>query len=82
MNKEIKINLFIVPNQGCRYNQMFGHTQESEGLALDRFGVPFTPESKMLQVWIHGCGEDNLSDHGLTDEMLDMFGITERQERY
>lgn len=72
MEKEINLSMFIVPNQGCRLDQLIIHDEERN---LSSFGVPFKPNSKCLQVWIHGEGEDNLTDHGLGDRICDLLGI-------
>ena len=80
MKKEININMFVVPNQGCRLDQILFHEDE-EG-RLERFGVPFHANSKCLQVWCHCDEEDNLTDHGLTDSICDALGIPEGRERF
>ena len=71
--KEVNMGMFIIPNSGM--NLKYAWDQEQVKRLNRNLGIPVHEDDDLFQVWIHGCGRDNLTDHGIPKDVRKILGI-------
>ena len=71
--KEVNVGMFIIPNSGMNIKYSWDPDQAKR--LCQNFGIPVNDNDDLFQVWFHGLGRDNLTDHGIPKEYRRILGI-------
>ena len=76
----IELNAFVVPNSARKFED-FSCCVNQQKSYLANIGM-FAKDDKepLIEVWMHGGGEDNCTDHGYTKSQLEALGLPEDAE--
>jgi len=74
-HRVLKITAFAVPNSISTFESWIKGCKTQEMDYLNNLGMTAKEDEPLLQVWIHGDGADNNTDHGWTNHQLDLLGL-------
>lgn len=79
MAKEFNLEFFIIPNSASEFSAIPDHAKPWYTEPVADFGIELKDDDKMVEIWITGEGEDNISAHGWPDHLRDALGIPEKR---